>query len=372
MKIEWKSCFRLCISLFGLFLAVHYWDSIADMGLLFFGAARSLILGCIIAYILNILMSFYERIYFKGSKNKIVQKSRRAVCLIAAMVTLVAVVLLVIGLVIPELADCVRLLSQEIPETLQQGVQWLRDNEIAAEFVEEDVLASLASINWQEKVGQVIRVLLEGVGGFAQAAVTVATSLISHITTFVIGTIFAIYLLFGKERLASQMGLLMERYGKEEWNRRFCHVIGTVNHCFHKFIVGQCTEAVILGVLCMVSMWILRFPYEVMIGTLIGFTALIPVAGAYIGAAVGAFMIFTVSPVKALAFLVFIVILQQVEGNLIYPRVVGTSIGLPGVWVLAAVTLGGGVMGIPGMLIGVPLTSAVYQLVKQDVKRDQH
>jgi len=140
-----------------------------------------------------------------------------------------------------------------------------------------------------------------------------------------------------------------------------------MNKSFHNFIVGQCTEAVILGSLCMVGMWVLRFPYAVMIGVLIGFTALIPIAGAYIGAGVGAFMIFTVSPFKAVLFLVFIVVLQQLEGNLIYPRVVGNSIGLPGIWVLAAITIGGGILGIGGMLLAVPLTATIYKLLREDI-----
>ena len=138
---------------------------------------------------------------------------------------------------------------------------------------------------------------------------------------------------------------------------------------FRRFLVGQCTEAVILGLLCMAGMLLFRFPYATMVGALIGFTALIPVAGAYIGAGVGAFMIFTVSPVKALLFLVFIVVLQQLEGNLIYPKVVGSSIGLPGIWVLAAVTVGGGILGIFGMLLAVPLAAACYQMVREDVRK---
>ena len=147
------------------------------------------------------------------------------------------------------------------------------------------------------------------------------------------------------------------------------HFFKTLNDCFHSYIVGQCTEAVILGLLCTFGMLIFRLPYATMIGALIAFTALIPIAGAYIGAFVGAFMIIMVSPFKALIFLIFIVILQQIEGNLIYPKVVGSSIGLPGIWVLAAVTVGGGIMGIMGMLLGVPLAACVYRLLREDVNR---
>ena len=179
--------------------------------------------------------------------------------------------------------------------------------------------------------------------------------------------IFSIYLLLGKEKLGRQLQKIMERYLRDGWNKKIRYVVGVVNDCFHRYIVGQCTEAVILGVLCMLGMLLIRLPYATMIGALIGFTALIPVAGAYIGAIVGAFMILTVSPVKALIFLVFIVILQQLEGNLIYPKVVGSSLGLPALWVLAAVTVGGGVLGVPGMLLGVPLSAAVYRLIRNDV-----
>ena len=146
-----------------------------------------------------------------------------------------------------------------------------------------------------------------------------------------------------------------------------CYVLEVVNDCFHRYIVGQCIEAVIIGSLCALGMAILRLPYATMVGALVAFTALIPVAGAYIGAAVGAFMILTVDPVKAVVFLIFLVILQQFEGNVIYPKVVGSSMGLPGIWVLAAVTVGGGMMGIAGMLLGVPLAAAAYRILRDDV-----
>lgn len=161
----------------------------------------------------------------------------------------------------------------------------------------------------------------------------------------------------------------MKRYMSTSLCANVHHVLSVLNECFHKYIVGQCTEALLLGGLCTLGMLILQLPYATMTGAVIAFTALIPVAGAYIGAGVGAFMILTVSPVKAIIFLIFIVILQQLEGNLIYPRVVGSSMGLPGIWVLAAVTVGGGVMGIPGMLLCVPLASAFYKLLREDVNR---
>ena len=200
-------------------------------------------------------------------------------------------------------------------------------------------------------------------------ATQVVTSIISTTVTLAVAFIFSIYILYWKEKLGNQFTRLFKRYIPDKITNKIFYVLGVLNKSFKSFIIGQCTEAVILGVLCMLGMLILRLPYAVMTGCLIGFTALIPIAGAYIGAGVGALMIFTVSPVQSVIFLIYLVILQQIEGNLIYPKVVGSSIGLPGIWVLAAVTVGGGVMGIMGMLVAVPVASAIYQIVREDVNR---
>ena len=200
------------------------------------------------------------------------------------------------------------------------------------------------------------------------SVVSVVSSVFSTIVTSLVALIFSVYLLLDKEKLISQGKRIISTYLPKNGKNIF-YVLETLNDSFHRFIVGQCTEAVVLGVLCIIGMWIFRFPYAMMIGVLIGFTALIPIAGAYIGAGVGAFMILTESPLKSLLFLVFIVILQQLEGNLIYPRVVGSSIGLPGIWVLAAITIGGGLMGIPGMLLAVPIMATLYRLLRDDMHK---
>ena len=186
-------------------------------------------------------------------------------------------------------------------------------------------------------------------------------------TAGVIAIIFAVYLLFNKERLLNQVERVFEAYIKVGNKLWFRHVAETANRSFSRFIVGQCTEAVILGLLCIIGMKIFRFPYAVMTGTVVGVTALIPIIGAFLGAIIGAFMIFTVDPMQALLFLIFLIILMQIEGNLIYPRVVGNSIGLPGMWVLAAVTIGGGLWGVTGMLFGVPAAATIYKLMRESV-----
>lgn len=369
MKTEWKSYMRFGIICFLLYLAIHYWSTVSGIAVNLLHAANALLVGAIIAYLLNILMSWYERLYFPKSTSSAVVKSRRVVCMLASMITLIGIVLLLIRLVLPELLACVSLLVAEVPKSLYYLIDWIQESGFSDSAAANELMSVLEGINWQEKVQQMVRLLLEGMGGAALAAISTLTTLFSTVVTMVISTIFAIYLLAGKEHLTGQFNRVMDCYLPVRWNQKIRYTLSVLNSSFHNFIVGQCTEAVVLGLLCMTGMTLLKFPYAVMIGSLIGFTALIPVAGAYMGASVGAFMILTVSPMKALGFLVFIVVLQQLEDNLIYPKVVGNSIGLPGVWVLASITVGGGLFGMPGMLIGVPLTAAIYQLIRTDMHR---
>lgn len=365
MKIEWKSCFRIGFSAFLLYLCITYWPSFADFAGTLIGAAMPLLIGCVVAYIINILMSLYEKHYFPKTKKEKLRKSRRPVCMLAAFFTLFIIVALLIKLVVPELIACVELLIAQIPKAVSFLVDWLETIDI----VPEDILTSLQNIDWKSKMEQIIRVLYSGLGNMMGTAINMVSSVFSRIVTALFAIIFSIYLLTGKEKLADQFNRVMKRYMKENLYSKICYFLSVLNDCFHKYIVGQCTEAVILGILCSIGMLVLRLPYATMIGALVAFTALIPVAGAYIGAGVGAFMILTVSPIKAVVFLIFLVILQQIEGNLIYPRVVGSSMGLPAIWVLAAVTIGGGVMGVPGMLLSVPLAATAYRLLREDVNK---
>jgi len=363
MKLEWKTCFKIGVSVFILYLCTVYWQVVAGFIGGVFGAATPIFIGCAIAYAVNILMSFYERLYPKGSK--IALKSRRPLCMIAAYITVVAIVFLVIRLVLPELTACVKLILSELPGWIDGAVDWLNTNNLMTKAMAD----TLNSVNWASKMEQIIELVTTGIGSVMGSVITTVTTVASGIVTTVLSLIFSIYLLVGKEKLANQADRVMKRYMKEKIYFKTKYVIGVLNNCFHKYIVGQCTEAVILGILCILGMKLLALPYSTMTGTLIGFTALIPVAGAYIGAGVGAFMILTVSPVKAVIFLIFIVILQQIEGNIVYPKVVGTSMGLPAIWVLAAVTVGGGLMGIFGMILGVPVAATIYKLIGDDVKK---
>ena len=363
MKLDVKTCLRAGVTIFLLYLCIHYWPSVARTGSLILSAAMPLLLGAVMAYLVNILMTFYEHRLFGRAASGAGLKLKRPLCMALAFATLLIIVVLLLVLVIPELVSCIRVIAAGVPGVVADFTKWCEEQGILPETIAD----SLAQIDWKSRMTDIVKVLTAGVGSAANAIVNTVTSVVSGFVTFFMALIFSIYLLLGKEKLGRQLQKIMERYLRDGWNKKIRYVVGVVNDCFHRYIVGQCTEAVILGVLCMLGMLLIRLPYATMIGALIGFTALIPVAGAYIGAIVGAFMILTVSPVKALIFLVFIVILQQLEGNLIYPKVVGSSLGLPALWVLAAVTVGGGVLGIPGMLLGVPLSAAVYRLIRNDV-----
>lgn len=369
MKLEWKSCLRLGTVLFGLYLLTYYWSRVADLGWTAVQVAWPLALGCVMAYVINIPMAFFER-HFPTRTPALLQRLRRPLCLVLSVVSLILIVVLVVRMILPELVSCVTLLLEQLPGALDGLFTGLEENfHLSTWFSGETNGLLQGNTDWQSIIQQAVDWLISGFGGAMASITGLISSVVSGTITVLVAAIFSIYVLMEKEQVGSQLRRLLTVYGKPSWTETLFTVLNTLDDCFHRFVVGQCVEAVILGLLCILGMLIFRFPYAVMIGTLIGFTALIPVAGAYIGAIVGALMILTVSPWQALLFLIFLVILQQLEGNLIYPRVVGSSIGLPGIWVLAAVTVGGGLLGIGGMLLGVPLTATLYRLLRRDVNR---
>lgn len=366
VNVPLSLCIKIAAVAFGLFLCMYYWSGISNFIISAVSAATPVIAGFAIAYVLNILMSFYESHYFtKLSHKRFVQKSRRPVCLVGALLTLIAIVGVVVLLVVPELVECVTFLITKIPPLIEDilNSKWVTEN------LPKDILSTLAGIDWMSYISSIISTVGQGIGGAVNVLVSALTSFVSAVITTFISIIVSIYLLCDRDALLGQGKRLLENYVSKKHTVQVKYVLSVINESFRRFIVGQCIEALIIGALCGIGMAIFRFPYAPMVGTLVGFTALIPVAGAYIGAGVGAVMMLTVSPLKALLFLVFIIVLQQLEGNIIYPRVVGNSIGLPAVWVLAAVAVGGGLFGIMGMLVGVPASAAVYRLVKEDLQR---
>lgn len=341
---------------------VQHFSEIWSFFQILLSAATPLLLGCVVAYILNILLKRVEKWYFPHSKSKWVIKSRRIVCIPLSILLLIFAIFLVVYLVLPELISSITLIGREIPPVMERAGAWLVEQSRALPAL-HDLLSSL-EINWSDIIHKVADFITNGAGGVITSVVSVVSTTIGAVTTFVIGLIFSLYLLANKEKLQHQCDKIMRAYLKPKTRERIVYLLTTANQTFSSFIIGQCTEAVILGVLCTVGMLLFRFPYAAMTGAVVGVSALIPIVGAYIGAAVGAFMIFTIDPLQAVFFIVFLIILQQLEGNLIYPRVVGSSVGLPGIWVLAAVTIGSGIMGIPGMLLGVPTAATLYKLLR--------
>ena len=365
MKITWKTCLKIGVTLFLLYIAIVCWDNIAGVLSAILAAAFPLLIGGAIAYVINIPMTFYEKHYFPKQKGKFFAVTRRPVCMTAAFLTVVAVVVLVVWLIIPKLGECVSVIVAKFPALFEKALLFAKSLDV----MPEDIINSLSEIDWQSKLTDIIGTITSGVGNVVGGVISVVAGVFSGLVTVVLSIIFSIYILAAKDSLKSGGIKILNRYASEKWNKRIKYVLSVLDECFHSYIVGQCTEALVLGVLCTLGMLVFGFPYALMIGALVAFTSLIPVAGAYIGAGVGAFMILTESPVKAFLFLLFILVLQQLEGNIIYPKVVGTSIGLPGLWVLAAVTIGGGIFGILGMLLGVPIAAAVYRIVGDDVEK---
>lgn len=363
MKIEWKTCAKIVISLFALFLAITYWKTVSGFIGMVFGAATPLFIGAAAAYVVNILMSFYERRFFGKTKNKKLLKIKRPLCMIIAFITLVAVLAIVVWLVMPQFVSAIMLVVDYIPE----AANWIVEQLEKLEYVPQDIIDMLVSIDWNSQIEKIVKAVTSGVGNVMGVVISTVSTVLGGIVTAFLSLIFAIYILLDKEKLENQADKIAKKYLKQGWYEKLRYVLHTFSDSFHKYIVGQCTEAVILGGLCAIGMGILGLPYATMIGALVAFTALIPVAGAFIGGAVGAFMILMVNPIQALIFIVYLVVLQQLEGNIIYPKVVGSSMGLPAIWVLAAVTIGGGVMGIMGMLVGVPIAATVYRIIHNDV-----
>lgn len=366
-KITSKKLWKAGLILGAIYLCITYLHEIGAFIGTLLGVLSPLITGCITAFVLNLLMKRLESWYFPHSQNQFVIKSRRPVCIFLSMLTWALILALICTLVIPELVSSFALIGKEIPPTLEWLYHFVSDNLDGIPSLQQ-LLLNL-NLNWSVLVQKLISYISLGVGDVINTALAVITGVFGLLTNLLIGIIFALYLLLDKERLLRQFSRLFEAHLKPKKYQQFLRLMRTANESFSSFIVGQFTEALILGLLCTAGMFLLRLPYAAMTGAVVGATALIPIVGAYIGAGIGAFMILTVDPMKALFFLIFLVILQQIEGNFIYPKVVGTSVGLPGIWVLAAVIVGGGLFGILGMVLGVPLAATIYKVLKNRVSR---
>ena len=325
------------------------------------------ILGGAIVFVINVPMSFLEKKIFENVKkeNKAARKLARPVSLLLTIVLVVGVIALVMIGVIPQLTKTMGSLMINITDFIPQIKIWIRDffhdNREIMKLVDQVQFKPDQAIRWG------ISLLGNGAGNMMNTTVSAVGSVVSGLATFFIAFSFACYVLFQKEKLHVQVRKVLFAFLPKQKAEAFLKVCSLTYRTFANFLTGQCLEAVILGCMFVVTLSILRMPYALLIGVLIAFTALIPIFGAFIGCAVGSFLIFMVSPKQAIIFIIVFLVLQQIEGNLIYPHVVGESVGLPSIWVLAAVTIGGNLMGIVGMLVFIPLLSVVYTIFRKVV-----
>ena len=322
------------------------------------------VIGLCIAYLVNVLLRPVENLWMKllnKRKGKWPEKLKRPLCLLLTILLVIGIILAIVLIIMPELRDSVASLIDMIPSYAEEVQRW---------WVSLSTFLDKYSIDLPEfdfKPDKLIDILKDGGTVLFNTTASVAGSIVTAVMNFVIAFAFSIYILAQKETLKRQSMKVLTAVMNPEKLDKLLNLLRLANKTFTNFITGQLTEAVIIGALCFIGMTIFRMPYAPAISVLVGFTALIPVFGAFIGTAVGAFLILLVKPIQAVWFVIFIIVLQQFEGNLIYPKVVGKSVGLPGIWVLVAVTVGGNAMGVMGMLISVPLCSVLYAVSREAV-----
>ncbi len=319
------------------------------------------ILGFIIAFILNVLMIRVEKVLNKFFTTNKFQIIKRIASIILSILILLGVLLLVVKLVIPEISNAIKLITTSLPEVFETLEKWSKGDsgislQLKSFFDTVDVQSLTSEFSEFAKIG------FTGVLG---STVDILSMFVNGIFNIIVGFVFAIYILMSKETLKRQTRKLLSACLPPRITNKIIEIATISRTTFTNFIIGQTIEAIILGSLCALGMKIFGFPYAPMVGTLVGITAFIPIIGAFIGGGIGAFMIMTVDPMQALLFIIYLVILQQIEGDLIYPRVVGSSVGLPSIWVLFAVTVGGGLWGIGGVLFSEPTLSVIYLLLKE-------
>ncbi len=353
---------------------VLYWglNNLSALGKVvdsFFSLLSPLLWGICIAYVMNLLLKVVERLWDKAlvkAPELWRVKLKRPICLTLTMLLFLGIIFAIIFILIPRLEEAGTTLIANVPNYVTQIQNWWSG--VMAFAAEHGVTLPELSMNADNATKVVTDFLTNNGDNVVNTTLNITTSILGALVNFLLALVFSVYLLAQKEKLLAQSKRLLLAAIPKKAGARTMHILQITNNAFSSFVTGQVTEAFILGTLCCIGMLILRLPYALPVSVIISFTSLIPIFGAWIGAATGAFLIVFVSPIKALTFLIFLLILQQVEGNLIYPKVVGKSVGLPGLWVLAAVTIGGGAFGVMGMLLGVPICSVIYVLVQDFIR----
>ena len=325
---------------------------------------KPFIIGGAMAYVLNLPMSFIEKrlLFFMKGKG---EKLKRVFSIILSLLFVFFLIFLLLITVIPELISALDNIIKDAPVALEKLNVFLNEH-VFSLLNENQAYSGILNDNLETFIGKVLPSLKNGLGTLLSSTFSVAGQVVSSVASFFVSLIFSIYLLGEKERLGRQLKTLERAYVSEKTGGRIHHFLDVLHNSFSSFITGQCLEAIILGLIFIVLLSIIRMPYAVMIGVVVMFSALLPIVGAFIACFIGAFLILLESPVKALAFVIVFLVVQQLENNLIYPRVVGSSIGLPAIWVFIAVTFGGSLFGVLGMLVFIPLFSTFYTLIKED------
>jgi predicted PurR-regulated permease PerM len=351
---------------FILYMIYLYWRPFVKLIGTFVKAASPMIFGLVLAYIVNIIMIRYEALYKKLFLGK-GEKVRRGICILLSFVSVIAFFAIMTAIIAPQIVNAIATLIKNGASSLTPYIKKLSKYPQAAEVlknVQNYLKPSSGSISKQAT--QLLKQVFTGNSNLFKQVTSILSSIVSILATILFGFIFSIYLLGGKERLQDQLCRLIKAYIPKTYGG-IMYVAHVFNHAFSNFIICKVTDGIILGVLTTLGALILRIPYAFMVGPIIGITALVPIIGAYIGALVSAFLIFTVKPASVIVFLIYYIILQQVDDNVIYPRIVGSSLGLPAIWTLASVTVFGSVFGLAGMILGVPVTSALYTMISENV-----
>ena len=356
--------------LFTIVILIALWNYAIIFGWIrfAFGIIFPFLLGGAIAFVVNVPMSFLEEKLFRNKHmrdKKVVKRIARPISLVLTIAIVIGVVVLVMFVVIPELTTTILSLGRTIRTFVPDAQHFLE--ELFTDNTEVQAWLNGLNLDVDSLVNRAMSFFQNGAGNVLNSTMSAIGSIVSGVATFVIAFVFAGYVLLQKEKLRVQVTKVMYAYMPEkrvEWCLEVCSLTA---RSFSSFLTGQCVEALILGCMFFVVMTVIRMPYALLVGVLIAFTALIPIFGAFIGCIVGAFLILMVNPIKALIFVIVFLVLQQIEGNLIYPKVVGSSVGLPSIWVLAAVTVGGNLMGVVGMLIFIPIVSVIYTLFRASV-----
>ena len=355
---------------FAALVVLCFWryDIILDVIRFIYDVILPFLLVGAIAFVLNVPMNFIQRHLFKPERiegKKYLQKLARPVSMLLVLFGVIGVIALVMLVLVPQLGETFINLGRNIQRFIPKLQVWaagvFHDNPDMIVWIND------LKFDWNKIMDTGINFFTQGAGNVLNSTITAARSIVSGLTTFFIAFVFSIYILLQKEKLTRQCKRVMYAFMKKSRAEATLEVLALTNKTFSSFLTGQCVEALILGSMFVVAMTILNLPYALLVGIVIAVTALIPIFGAFIGCVIGAFLIFMVNPLQALGFIVLFLVLQQIEGNLIYPHVVGGSVGLPSIWVLAAVSIGGSLMGIVGMLIFIPIVSVVYALFREIV-----